>query len=62
MKSDKSKIEDILRGADEECESANFHDRYGMAESMFDALKGIVPSKKHVKLAEILSEEIQRGM
>lgn len=62
MKTDKEKIEDHLGNADEECESANFHDRYGMARDIFDRLKTLVPTKNHVELANRISEGIQWGM
>jgi len=52
------KIDRILLQASEEAEGANYHDFCGLAESLFAALEDLIPRRRHLKAAKIITEEV----
>ncbi len=59
---DKEKIEQLLSGVDDECENANYHDRIGMAQKLFDRIKRLVPEKRLIHLAEEIADGVLEGI
>lgn len=58
MKTDEQKIEDALRRCDEECEDANYHDRYGLAGQVYVAIEDQVPPENRVLAAKRIAKAI----
>jgi hypothetical protein len=56
---DEAKIKKALHDADMSCEGANYHDRVGLAEIVFKAIKKYIPQPDHVKAAQALAKAIK---
>lgn len=57
-----NKVREILEAATAECENANYHDRCGMAENLFEAIEVWVPKVNHIAVAEAIAEVVQKGI
>ena len=57
-----NKVREILETASVECEGANYHDRCGMAESLFEAIENWVPKNNHERVATAIAEAVQKGI
>ena len=57
-----NKIEKLLNDANDECENANYHDRCGMADDLFDSIKNIVDEKNHLILARAIYDNVTHGI
>lgn len=58
MKTDKQKIADALADADMKCEGANYHDRIGLAQRVYDAVSPACHKSDHVVLAKKIAKAI----
>lgn len=56
--SDEAKIDRALSNADDECESANYHNWIGLAGEIYDAVQALVPKPLRATLAGKIAKAI----
>ena len=62
MSKNKKSPESIIETASADCENANYHDRCGMAESLFASIKHLVPEADHVELAQAIADAVTHSI
>lgn len=54
----KNKLDKIFRKFNEEVESANYHDLYGILESIHKKIDKLIPEENQIKVIRAISEVI----
>lgn len=52
--------EESLQSCDDEVENANYHNFYGLAEEIFDAMRPFIQEKDFDKVAHEIADRIMR--